>query len=58
MQSSEEKEDELREDKSVWYYRSTSWKVAKATNEGIYGPYKEFYKKWILWSKYFVSPYN
>ena len=38
-----DKEDELRVDESSPYY-SKGWKIAKVTDEGIYGPGNEFYR--------------
>ena len=40
-----EKENELRVDKSVSYYSSANWKIAEVTNKGIYGTQKEFYTR-------------
>lgn len=40
-----ENEKELRVDESVSYYNSANWTIAGVTNEGIYGPYREFYTR-------------
>ena len=46
-----EKEDELRVDEIVGEYSTANWKSAKVTNEGIYGPHNDLYKKMDCSSK-------
>ena len=45
------KQTELRVNESVGYYKSANWKIAEVANEGIYGPYKELYRKMDCFGK-------
>ena len=52
-----DKANELRVDENVAYYSAANWKIAKVTDEGIYGPYNELFTR-MNWFKLFNIFYD